>query len=267
MSYIETNDRYSKSYKKCWEGDVLVEVKTACATATILRTVDFGETVLLDGEIQSTAADEGLYHAALTVPANCRAETACILGGGEGCTARNILNWPSIKRVDQVDYDKEFVQLCSKYLSHWTNCVYSDSRLHVEYNDAWVVIKEARRYDAICIDLIDFETDDFDRAAQLLVGATSWLNPGGSLTMFIALDSPRTVKFIEKLRQHVKTVFPGVCTAMYRRYIPSFAGEAYFIYLSKQVATHSYNEDTSLYCINHIVPACISTGIFMGDFH
>jgi spermidine synthase len=242
--YTEFEDRYAKSYIKTWKGRVIDEIQTKCARATLLHTEDFGETVLLDGEIQSTAADEKLYHTVLTAPAltACPAAvTACILGGGEGCTARELLAWPSINSIDQIDYDEEFVQFCRKNLWHWTGCVYADSRLTVEYADAWTVVKQLRKYDVICIDLTDFDitsgikkyNEELERAGYLLERAVSWLQPGGALTMYCALDSRKTVQFCQDLQSRVHAADCTVKTDVYSKYIPSFAGEAYFLLVTK----------------------------------
>jgi spermidine synthase len=240
--YTEQDDRYVASYKKTWVGQVIAEEKTDCAVATIIQTPDFGEVVLLDGEVQSSAEDEKLYHTVLTAPAlrsacGGRPRTACILGGGEGCTARELLAWPTIQHVDQVDYDRAFVQFCRKNLWHWTDCVYADSRLNVEYADAWKVIKQLRKYDLVCVDLTDFDITsgqeiykkELDRAVELLEGATMWLNPGGALTMYCALDSRQTDRFLQDLQDRLQEAVPGAVVHVYRQYIPSFAGEAYFL--------------------------------------
>ena len=242
--YTEFEDRYAKSYTKTWRGHVIDEIQTKCARATLLHTEDFGETVLLDGEIQSTAADEQLYHTVLTAPALAAcpdAKTACILGGGEGCTARELLAWPSIKSVDQIDYDEEFVQFCRKNLWHWTGCVYADSRLNVEYADAWSVVKQLRKYDVLCIDLTDFDitsgtkkyNEELERAGYLLERTVSWLQPGGALTMYCALDSRKTVQFCRDLQSRIHAADCTVKTHVYNKYIPSFAGEAYFLLVTK----------------------------------
>lgn len=242
--YTEFEDRYATSYMKTWKGKIIDEMQTKCAKATLIHTADFGETVLLDGEIQSTAADEKLYHTALTSPALAAcpaAKTACILGGGEGCTARELLSCPSIKTIDQIDYDEEFVQFCRKNLWHWTGCVYADSRLTVEYADAWKVAAQVRQYDIICIDLTDFDitsgtnkyNEELERAGYLLERSTSWLRPGGALTMYCALDSRKTVQFCKDLQNRIYTADSTVKSTVYSQYIPSFAGEAYFLLVTK----------------------------------
>ncbi len=248
MEYTELEDRYAGSYSKTWKGTVIAEVQTKCALATLLHTGDFGETVLLDGEIQSTATDEKLYHTVLTAPALTAAcpagtpaasKTACILGGGEGCTARELLSCPAVKCIDQIDYDEEFVQFCRKYLWHWTDCVYADSRLTVEYEDAWKVAEQLRKYDIICTDLTDFDitsgqakyNEELERAGYLLERTVSWLQPGGALTMYCALDSRKTEQFCRDLRNKIQ--YTEVKTHIYKKYIPSFAGEAYFLLVTK----------------------------------
>jgi hypothetical protein len=67
------------------------------------------QVLLLDGKMQSTEADELLYHELLVHPAMLHhrgPRTVCIMGGGEGATAREVLRHSGVERVVMIDIDK-----------------------------------------------------------------------------------------------------------------------------------------------------------------
>ena len=60
----------------------------------IMETLSYGKCLVLDGRIQSSQADEFIYHELLVQPgllAHPRPERAMVIGGGEGATVREIL--------------------------------------------------------------------------------------------------------------------------------------------------------------------------------
>lgn len=66
-----------------------------------MRTAVFGKMLVLDGDTQSSQADEKIYHEALVHPAlaACVARReVLIIGGGEGATLRVALRHPGIAR-------------------------------------------------------------------------------------------------------------------------------------------------------------------------
>ncbi|PYM59345.1 MAG: spermidine synthase, partial [Candidatus Rokuibacteriota bacterium] len=57
----------------------------------IMETASYGKCLVLDGRIQSSVADDFIYHETLVHPAlilHPRPETALVIGGGEGATLR-----------------------------------------------------------------------------------------------------------------------------------------------------------------------------------
>ncbi len=68
--------------------------RTPFQSVAVLRTAMFGKLLVLDGDTQSSQADEKIYHESLVHPAMAaageRAEVL-ILGGGEGATLREVL--------------------------------------------------------------------------------------------------------------------------------------------------------------------------------
>ena len=67
------------------------------------------QVLLLDGKMQSTEADEEVYHELLVHPAllqHACPRSVFIMGGGEGATARECLRHKTVEKVIMVDIDK-----------------------------------------------------------------------------------------------------------------------------------------------------------------
>ena len=82
--------------------EVLYTGRTKFQSAEIIRTGSFGRCLVLDGKIQSSEADEFIYHEALVQPAmitHPSPETVFIAGGGEGATLREVLSHNTVKRA------------------------------------------------------------------------------------------------------------------------------------------------------------------------
>src|SRR4030095_1017194 len=81
----------------------------------ILETLSYGKVLVLDGRIQSSQADDFMYHELLVHPrllAHPNPKRAMVIGGGEGATVREILRHRSITDCLMVDIDAEVVEEC-----------------------------------------------------------------------------------------------------------------------------------------------------------
>lgn len=71
--------------------NVYVSTKTKYQEVQIVDLEEFGRALILDGYVQSTEADEFLYHESLVQPAmttHPNPARVLIIGGGEGATLR-----------------------------------------------------------------------------------------------------------------------------------------------------------------------------------
>ena len=90
----------------------------------------FGRFFALDGLMMVTEKDEFIYHDMMThVPMaiNPSIQKVLIIGGGDGGTAREILRYPTITKVDLVEIDERVVRLCQKYLPQTAYMLDTDS--------------------------------------------------------------------------------------------------------------------------------------------
>jgi spermidine synthase len=86
--------------------------------------------------MQSSEADEFIYHEALVHPAlltHPNPQKIFIVGGGEGATLREILRYKSVQSALMVDIDQEVVESCKKYLPEWHQGAFDDKRVALKF--------------------------------------------------------------------------------------------------------------------------------------
>lgn len=245
------SDCQSASYNRIWHrGLHVANFKTACARVDVLSTPDFGTTIFLDGEVQSSEADQELYHEALTRPlrvcAGAPIRRALIVGGGELCTLREVLKWPDLEHVDMIDYDGEFVSWCKKNLVAWHKNTFMDSRAHIRHESIYEALRntDVEPYDAIVVDMTDISLNSANFAAEeeqfrtLMRGLLGWLAPHGSLVAYVGMWIPHKsaamVQCMEAAVEEGAHHDPKYYIQPYRLHIPSFGtGEALFVLINE----------------------------------
>ena len=139
--------------------EVLYTGRTKYQSVQIVRSGSFGTCLVLDGKIQSSQADEFIYHEALVQPAmltHPNPASAFIAGGGEGATLREVLSHPTVRRAVMVDIDEEVIALCKQYLPEHNRGAFEDKRTELYHLDARQYLANSKdRFDIIIIDLPD----------------------------------------------------------------------------------------------------------------
>ena len=125
----------------------------------VIRTPVFGKMLILDGDTQSSQADERIYHETLVHPALAAAgnrSQILILGGGEGATLREVLRCADVQQVTMVDIDSQVIELSKKYLPEWSAGAFENARARVVVGDAVKFLNEDdKRYGVIISDLTE----------------------------------------------------------------------------------------------------------------
>jgi len=133
--------------------------RTKFQSVEIINTGSFGVCLVLDGKIQSSEADEFIYHEALVHPVmltHPRPEKVFIAGGGEGATLREVLAHKTVRKAVMVDIDKEVVSLCRRLLPSWHQKAFDDPRAELHFADARKYLENSSdKFDVIIIDLVD----------------------------------------------------------------------------------------------------------------
>ena len=242
-----------QSYKWFFEATTPVEghmhavVRTVVALQTkfqqseIMETASYGKVLVLDGRIQSSQADEFIYHDALVHPGMLTAEvpprTALIVGGGEGATLREVLRYPSVTRAVMVDIDGEVVDLCRRHLPEMHQGAFDDRRAEVRHEDARAYLeKTADRFDFISIDLVEPLEEGpacmlFTREFYTLV--RDRLTPGGTMTMQAGMTKVGELDFFTSIHRTLREVFPVV--AGYQAFISCFGTPWGFMLASRKI--------------------------------
>ena len=216
-------------------------LQTKFQQAEIMETASYGKVLVLDGRIQSSQADEFIYHDALVHPGMLTAETpprtALVIGGGEGATLREVLRYPSVTRAVMVDIDGEVVDLCRRHLPEMHQGAFDDRRSEVRHEDARAYLeKTADRFDFISIDLVEPLEEGpacmlFTREFYTLV--RDRLTPGGTMTMQAGMTKVGELDFFTSVHRTLGEVFPIV--AGYQAFISCFGTPWGFILAGRKV--------------------------------
>lgn len=244
VSVVE-NSPSEGTVSRIWEGEEVSCFTTARTDVCVIDTAEFGRVLFMDDQLQSTAADERMYHESLVSPAMAlghgQNKRVLILGGGEGCVAREVLGWSEAREVVQVDWDAEFVEWAKKNMNEWNERSYSDSAFRFVHGDAREVLvrKElSGNFDVVIVDLYDPEEATIDNFIEILRHAMDYLAPGGVLSVYCGMyhtsKLQATDDIIPELLKKDGHVVP------YRVHIPSFGGEALFLLVAKGALAASY---------------------------
>lgn len=194
MDQVRETDCQKRSYERLWTGHKVADFHSKCAHVQVLDTADFGRTIFLDGEIQSSAADQEFYHETLVRPAfhDEPKHNVLIVGGGECATLYQVLKDPDVDRVTMVDYDGEFVAWCKENLADWHHNSWQDRRVTMLHEDIYKYLDTCTEtFDAIIVDMTDisvnFHPEEEVAFNKLISGLKSVLAPGGTIRMYVGM--------------------------------------------------------------------------------
>lgn len=249
-----------------WSGGKVVQ-KRVTAKGTILEMVErprWGLACYMNGEIQSGVVDERMYHEALVHPAmvhTAQPRRVLVIGGGEGATAREVLKWPSVERVEMYEWDAEVVDCFRNHYPQWANGAWEDPRLMIHYEDIFSVVQQGVYppvpYDVIVVDLFEPESDSrmwslFSRLAS------NWLSEQGAMVMYAGirnhwrdihpaeewLDAGRIQEY-EQEHMSIHPILAHRNVFSYKVFLPSFLGESMFLLIVNSNYTPQWNTLTN----------------------
>ena len=209
--------------------EVLYTGRTKFQAIEIIRSGNYGRFLVLDSKIQSSDADEFIYHEALVQPpmlTHPGPEIVFIAGGGEGATLREVLSHDTVKRVVMVDIDKEVIDICQQFLPDYSRGAFQDPRAEVFHTDAREYLaKTSESFDIIIIDLPEpieegpaylLYTREFYELAKSKLTANGIMSVQSGSASWTELENLSAVNYT------LKSVFPIV--RVYQADIPSFGG-------------------------------------------
>jgi spermidine synthase len=197
---------------------IVPETDTGFQKLMILESDRFGRVLVLDGIVQLTEEDEGIYHEwiahwplfALPKPA----EYVLVIGGGDGGVAREVLRHRTIKKVSMVEIDKMVVDLCRKHVPSVSAGVFDDPRFELIIGDGAEVIRRLKgRCDAIIIDSTDpigpakslFNTSFYENVYDALRDDGITIHQTGALILQ-PFEAPGSWRQIERTFDDVRVV-------------------------------------------------------------
>lgn len=138
---------------------MLHEVRTEHQHLVIFENARMGRVMALDGVIQTTEADEFIYHEMLThVPilAHGCAKRVLIIGGGDGGMLREVTKHRSVEHITMVEIDATVVDMCKQFLPNHSRGAYDDPRLNLVIDDGMrFVATTEEKFDVIISDSTD----------------------------------------------------------------------------------------------------------------
>lgn len=118
----------------------------------------FKKILTLDNIIQTTEADEFIYHEMMShVPLflHPNPQKVLIIGGGDGGVLREVLKHP-IKKAVIVEIDGEVIKACEKIMPAISGGAFQDARAEIIVDDGIKFVRDhANEFDAIIVDSSD----------------------------------------------------------------------------------------------------------------
>lgn len=181
---------------------VYFENKTDHQHLVIFENARFGRVMALDGIIQTTEADEFIYHEMLThVPlmAHGNVKRVLIIGGGDGGMLREVCKHTSVEHITQVEIDNQVVEMCKEFLPNHSAGAYDDSRVNIVIDDGANFVREcSEKFDVIISDSTDpigpgdvlFTSDFYENCKRCLADGGVLVTQNG--VAFMQLDEVTT---------------------------------------------------------------------------
>ncbi len=214
--------------------------RTAFQDVAVIRSSAFGKMLIIDGDTQSSQADEKIYHESLVHPALAAIDDrhdVLILGGGEGATLREVLRRSDVSRCTMVDIDGEVVDLSKRYLAEWSDGAFEDPRARVIVGDALAFLRDDHdTYGAIISDLTEPLEDSPSNPLfcdAVFSDIKRRLAPGGVYVLQASTAGFHNVKLHAKMSRTLRRYYRYVRS--FYTHIPAFDNDWAFLACSDAV--------------------------------
>ncbi|WP_440615523.1 polyamine aminopropyltransferase [Cysteiniphilum sp. 6C5] len=206
--------------------NVLFEHNTSHQHLMIFNNPLFGRVMTLDGVVQTTEADEFIYHEMLVhVPmfAHGGIKRVLIIGGGDGGMLREVLHHKTVESVTLVEIDQAVIEMCQCYFPMHSQGAFDDKRVNIVIDDGAKFIEQTiQKYDLIICDSTDpmgcaevlFQTPFYSACKAALNDKGIMVTQNG--VMYFQLEQLRNTKqSFEKLYQDY---------TFYKAAVPTYVG-------------------------------------------
>jgi spermidine synthase len=138
---------------------VYFEHKTDHQHLMIFHNSTLGRVMTLDGVVQTTEADEFIYHemmAHVPILAHGKARRVLIIGGGDGGMLREVLRHASVEHVTMVEIDGQVIEMAKNYLPNHSQGAFDDPRVNLVIADGIEFVRDTTdTFDVIISDSTD----------------------------------------------------------------------------------------------------------------
>lgn len=214
--FITPADRYEHDLAQ-----IIAQGSTPFQDYMIGRSEVWGRMLVLDGVVQSTEADEFIYHEGIVHPACYAAGSSApvrdvlILGGGEGACLREALRWQSLERAQMVDIDADVVAACREHLPLHHQGAFDDPRTRLAHGDAVAFLASLpdASLDVVVSDMTDPVEDGpstFCFTQEYFREIDRVLRPHGVVAVQAGPASPVEIALHAKVVRTLESVFPHV---------------------------------------------------------
>ena len=172
------------SLSRQWPGLRLVEAITSRYGNLAVLDAGGARSVAQSGVILFTAGDleaaeEAVHFALLQHPGP---RSALLVGGGVNGSAMQVMQHPSIERLDYVELDPRIIELAERqFPAEWAR-IRQDPRIHVHALDGRAFLRTTRqRFDVVILNLPEPRTAQLNRfyTREFFAEVSAALNPGG----------------------------------------------------------------------------------------
>ncbi len=204
---------------------VYFESRTEHQHLIIFHNAFLGRVMALDGVVQTTEADEFIYHemmAHVPIFAHGQARKVLIIGGGDGAMLREVLRHAQIQAT-QVEIDQAVIDMSKEHLPNHSQGAFDDPRANIVIDDGIEFLRNtSEKFDVIICDSTDpIGPGEVLFSQDFYTLAHDCLTPGGILVTqngvpFFQLDEVTTT------HQRMKKVFAD--HAFYSAAVPTYHG-------------------------------------------
>ena len=209
----------TKSLALQWPGLRLIEAANSKYGALAVVEADGSRSLAQSGVILFTAGDaeaaeEAVHFALLQHPAP---RTVLLIGGGVNGSAMQVMQHPSLERLDYVELDPRILELAERrFPSEWAG-VRRDPRIRVHPLDGRAFLRtRSRKFDVIILNLPEPRTAQWNRfyTREFFDDAAAALNPGGVLGFQLRAAenylNPQRAAFFQCIQQTLRQSFAEV---------------------------------------------------------
>ncbi|MBD3273347.1 polyamine aminopropyltransferase [Candidatus Dependentiae bacterium] len=204
--------------------------QTGTMKIEVLDTYAYGKTLAIDGIVQTSQADEFIYHetiAHLPLIYHNNPKKILIIGGGDGGALREVLKH-NIDKVTMVEISNSVIESCKKYIPSIPNGAFENPKTNLIIGDGKKFIeKNKNKFDVIILDLSDPEGP-----AQGLISKNFYKNVSQALKEdgIVSIQSESLTyqpKLVKVMQENIRGVFPFV--KLHTANIPTYQGSVFGI--------------------------------------